>query len=72
MPKTKSQLESIRKAQKKYNKRYGINLHLSYDADIIKVLDNHKNKQGYIKELIREDIKNDLIIAKRIETPERR
>ena len=42
------------------------------DADILEVLDSHENKNGYIKELIREDIKKDLLIAQRIKAQDPR
>lgn len=47
-------------AQQKYNKnnikRVVVNLNQKTDADILNKLDSISNKQGYIKELIRQDI----------------
>lgn len=47
--------------QKKYDdkntKRYGFKLNLNTDADIIQRLDTVENKQKYIKDLIRKDLK---------------
>ena len=46
---------------KKLNyKGYYIKLNISDDADIIQRLDEQKNRQGYIKELIRTDIALDI------------
>ena len=48
-------------ASVKYNKanvkQIKLNLNLKTDADIIKALEAVPNKQGYIKELIRKDLK---------------
>ena len=50
-------------AQAKYDaihtKQFTLKLNLVNDADIIKRLSEVKNKQGYIKELIRKDIKRE-------------
>ena len=46
---------------KKLNyKGYYIKLNINDDADIIERLDKQKNRQGYIKELIRTDIALDV------------
>ena len=49
------------KAANKYNKTHTkiipIRLNLEIDADILEKLDNVSSKMGYIKNLIREDIK---------------
>ena len=46
---------------KKLNyKGYYIKLNINDDADIIERLDKQKNRQGYIKELIRTDIALDI------------
>ena len=37
-------------------KRLQVKLHTTIDADILNKLDNVPNKQGYIKQLIRQDI----------------
>lgn len=48
-------------AQKKYNQkaliRVAVSINRNTDADIIEWLDSQDNKQGYIKELIRADMK---------------
>ena len=47
-------------AQAKYDsthcKYYTLKMNLATDADIIAVLEQQESKQGYIKQLIREDI----------------
>lgn len=49
------------KASTKYNaknvKQIKLNLNKKTDADIIEVLESVGNKQGYIKDLIRQDMK---------------
>ena len=45
------------KYHKRAGRQYHLWLHHENDADIIKRLDNVENKQGYIKALIRDDIK---------------
>lgn len=42
-----------------HTKQMKINLNLESDADIIAKLESTGNKQGYIKELIRADIRKD-------------
>lgn len=42
---------------KKNTRRVTLKLNLKIDADILEQLDSTGNMQGYIKELIREDIK---------------
>lgn len=53
--------ESIKRAVAKYDKAHTkqikLKLNLETDRDIIKYLDQLENKQGYIKELIRKDMK---------------
>ena len=53
--------EAMRKAQLKYQKTGTVSLHMKLvkttDADIIAHLDQVGNKQGYIKQLIREDMR---------------
>ena len=39
-------------------KRLQIKLHTTIDADILQKLDSVPNKQGYIKQLVRQDIAN--------------
>ena len=50
--------ETIRKAakEKAYIRRYGLKLNINTDADIIAHLDKQSSMQGYIKQLIRQDI----------------
>lgn len=58
--------EESKKKQLEYGKRYdaknkvncGMRLSKIYDADIIEWLKQFPSRQGYIKELIREDMKN--------------
>lgn len=51
----------IREAQKRYEKktitRKILKLHNVYDADILEKLDEQENVTGYLKNLIRNDIK---------------
>lgn len=53
--------ESVKRAVAKYDsthtKQIKLKLNLETDKDIIEALDQVDNKQGYIKELIRKDIK---------------
>ena len=58
--------EAIKRAQKRYaesgaiknaTKAYGLKCHRVHDADVIEKLDEVGNKNGYIKTLIRNDIK---------------
>lgn len=51
-------MDSQAKYDKTHTKRYCIKLNLKTDSDIIKMLDSQKNKQGYIKSLIRRDFTN--------------
>lgn len=51
--------EALNRAQEKYLKRiknYHLTYHIENDADIIAVLEAQKNKNNYIRNLIREDI----------------
>lgn len=58
--------EAIKRAQKRYaesgaiknaTKAYRLKCHRVHDADVIAKLDDVGNKNGYIKTLIRNDIK---------------
>lgn len=51
-------MNSQQKYDKKNTKKYCIKLNLRTDSDIINMLDQQKNKQGFIKSLIRKDAKN--------------
>ena len=52
--------EAYKAAQKRYDAKstvfYGLKLCRATDADLIEKLEAQKNKQGYLKELIRRDI----------------
>jgi len=50
--------ETIRKAEKEkaYIRRYGLKLNINTDAAIIAHLEKQPSMQGYIKQLIRDDI----------------
>lgn len=47
----------LRASGKKISKEFILKCHLKNDADIIEELKKQDNKNGYIKRLIREDIK---------------
>ena len=53
--------EARKQANAKYDaghtRQIRLKLNISTDADILEALDNVDNKQGYIKALIREDLK---------------
>lgn len=55
--------EAKRKANAKYDRSHTqsvmLKLNKQTDADVLGVLDNVENKQGYIKELIRKDLRGD-------------
>lgn len=55
-----AQTEAEKRAQAKYNARamryYSLKLHKVNDADIIAALDAADSIQGYIKQLVRDDI----------------
>lgn len=55
------QTEAMKRAKAKYAaknvKQIKLNLNIKTDADILEWLDKIDNRQGYIKQLIREDIK---------------
>ena len=53
---TKAQAEAAKKYQATNTKLMSIRLNLNTDQDIIKKLEEVGSKQGYIKELIRNDI----------------
>lgn len=53
----KNRTKNAARYHKKNGKQYHLWLHRENDADIIKRLDSVENKQGYIKALIRYDIK---------------
>lgn len=49
--------KAVNAYHKKSSKQYHLEMHREHDADIIERLDSVENKQGYIKALIRADIK---------------
>ena len=53
-------VEIIKEMKKLNYKGYYIKLNVNDDADIIERLDHQKNRQGYIRELIRTDIALDV------------
>ena len=60
MPKTSTaQLRALKKYQKKNIVRVDLNLHRTNDADILEKLGTVDSKQGYIKKLIRDDMKRE-------------
>lgn len=55
---SKSQLKAQAKYDKNNTKQVMLKLNINSDADILAKLSNEKNKQGYIKELVRNDMRN--------------
>lgn len=54
---TQGRLRAVAKYDAKATKRLYIKLNKGTDADILHYLESISNKQGYIKELIRADMK---------------
>lgn len=54
---TEAQARATKKYQAKNTKMMTIRLNLNTDADIIAKLESVESKQGYIKELIRKDMR---------------
>lgn len=54
---TKAQVKASNKYDKENTKQISLRLNLRTDADILEHLETVGSKQGYIKQLIREDIK---------------
>lgn len=54
---SKAQLKANDKYDKANTRRVGIKLNINTDKDILDWLDTVGNKQGYIKDLIRSDMK---------------
>ena len=52
---SKAQIKAIEKYNKEKTKTYLLRLNKETDKDIIEVLESVKSKQGYIKQLIRDD-----------------
>ena len=59
MSKSEAQKRATLKYDKQWAKQILLKLNKKTDADILQKLDEVGNKQGYIKGLIREDIKNE-------------
>ena len=54
---TKAQLKAITKYDKNHTRSVMLKFNTVNDADILSKLDNTSNKQGYIKELLRADLR---------------
>ena len=57
--KSEAQYRSIAKFNKEHTTSVLVRLNKNTDQDILEKLDTVPSKQGYIKKLIRDDIKND-------------
>lgn len=57
MEATQAQKKAVAKYDAEHTMQINLKLNLTTDADIIKRLAEVQNKQGYIKELIRADMK---------------
>lgn len=57
MAQRKSVIRAVNKFNKEKTKSVQLRLNLTTDADILEKLDGVPSKMGYIKQLIREDIK---------------
>ncbi len=57
MKTTKAQKDAVRRYDATHTKQIMLKLNLETDADILKRLEEVENKQGYIKDLIRADIR---------------
>ena len=55
---TKSQLKAQYKYDRDNTKQIVLKLNLTSDADILAMLDSQPNKQGYIKNLVRNDMRD--------------
>ena len=55
---TKAQIKASNKFNKHGTKSIMLRLNFNTDADVIKKLDSVPSKMGYVKKLIRKDIKN--------------
>ena len=49
---------AVRRYDEKRTRQIKLKLNVGTDADILEKLDSVPNKQGYIKQLIRDDLKN--------------
>ena len=59
---TKAQLKAQSKYDRENTRSIVLKLNLRSDADILAKLDEAENRQGYVKELIRQDIWKDFEI----------
>ena len=57
--KTKTSPEAVKRYKEKNIRQVKMELNIKTDADILSKLDSVPNKTGYIKNLIREDIKKE-------------
>ena len=57
MKTTKAQKDAVRRYDATHTKQIMLKLNLETDADILKRLEEVENKQGYIKDLTRADIR---------------
>lgn len=55
---TEAQLKAQAKYDKKNTQQVVLKLNIKHDADILAKLQNEANKQGYIKDLVRKDMRN--------------
>lgn len=55
---SEAQKRAVRKYDKAHTKQFLLKLNLQTDADIIDWFADLENVQGYIKELVRRDMKN--------------
>lgn len=55
---TKSQLKAQAKYDRDNTKQIVLKLNLTSDADILAMLNSQSNKQGYLKKLVRDDIRD--------------
>lgn len=59
---TESKRESVRKAQRKYQKKlktYILRFRMEQDADVIARLEQVSSKTGYVRQLIESDIRGE-------------
>lgn len=59
MPASEARLRANRKYDAANTRQIMLKLNKGTDKDILEKLDNVENRQGYIKNLIREDIRKD-------------
>lgn len=56
---TQAQINAVRKYDDTHTKKIMLKFNLETDKDILEKLESVGNKQGYIKELIRRDMKGE-------------